>query len=170
MPFSLIASRLLTALVCGWLASCSLTAPAEQNLCPNDIQTEVSPVAGGITWGRSTPPVGSAKLGEIRIECLKVQNPAIETPQIKRGAFTDYQIAVSAEVSYEISASAKYVPTSTLVSFEALSDSKVVLRSGNGLFQPVRNGTLGLVSGRITNLSDDEIKRVKFVRVGWVYK
>lgn len=139
------------------------------NLCPRQIRTEISPIADEVIWG-GEKPLGSAKFAEVRVECLRVNNPAIETPQVKRGAFTDYAIAVSASVNYQLSESDSILPAGTSVALEALSESKVVLQSGFSTFKPVRGGTVGMVSGRISGISDEEIQRVRVVRVGWNYR
>ena len=83
-------------------------------------------------------------------------------------------IASTASIDYQIldSAFVNDAPPGALhatLIFEALSSAGVVLDSSSGTFEVVRRDNHASVSAQITDLTSEEIKRVREISVRWAY-
>jgi hypothetical protein len=104
-----------------------------------------------------------------------VHHVAVQTEKGKRDAFTDYELAATAHISYAIK-DAKWFETVTryhnlsdTVIFQATSASGVVLGSAMSPFDIVGGNTSGTVSARIGGLSEQEITRISKLVAKWEY-
>jgi hypothetical protein len=171
MTLSENARPLLTVLVLAViLLSCDI-AQQPDNACPVVRGTPDSAEAG-IVWG-GEPAKVTAQIASVAVECIPIFQPAIDTPKARRGAYNEYQIAVTATVNYQIKDKA-YVDrppdTEANIIFEAVSQSGVVLGSARSRFRIIENVSAGTASARIASLTDSEIRKVVAVRAKWEYE
>lgn len=131
-----------------------------------------------VVWGRTQlgeKGKATATIRKVSVECLPIDNPAVENSSGKRAAYRSYQISATASVDYEINddkwlQDAVIAPSDT-IRFEAISENGVVLGAGTGTFNLIRGAAQGTetVSGSITELSDAEIRRVREVVARFTY-
>lgn len=165
--------RIRPGVICLWLALSFAQACDQADLCPPTLRSVVSPTDGGFHWGGDTARItGKVKL--VASECLPVDVPARQTRDIKRSAMRTYTIASTASIDYQIldSAFVNDAPPGALhatLIFEALSSAGVVLDSSSGTFEVVRRDNHASVSAQITDLTSEEIKRVREISVRWAY-
>jgi len=138
------------------IASCDSPGMRSRSLCPTGLK-------GVVAEGERNS-----------IECIPDRHVAVEARGIKKSAYTDYEIAVTAEVVYKINDEPFFNsnPGAFEVSgrLEAVTAAGVVLGSESPSFRLVRGSTRGTMSGKILYLSADEITRVVAVRAGWEYR
>jgi hypothetical protein len=96
----------------------------------------------------------------------------VVTEKAQQQAFTDYELAVTATISYKIPDATVFASNSAsdTILFEALSDTGVVLGSASSSLKLVDGGgTRGTTSAKIVGLSDEEIRRITTVQARWKY-
>jgi hypothetical protein len=158
------------AVLCLAISSCQVDRP--EDACPV-LQGTPDPTEAGIVWG-GEPAKATAQIVSVAVECIPIFEPAVETEKVKRGAYNEYQVAVTATVSYEVK-DKEFVDRmpgnlEANITFEVVSRSGVVLGSAAGRFRMVGNATTGTVSARISTLADSEIRRAVAVRARWEYR
>jgi hypothetical protein len=128
-----------------------------------------------IAWG-GTPPKVSAEIGSVALECIPEGMPGSEAEQAVRGSKTRYVIAATANVIQWINDPKWFdaAPASAFedaIEFEAVTPAGVVLGNGRATFRLVGGNLIRTVpiSGRIENLSPEEVARVSVVRARWTY-
>ncbi len=165
-------SALLVAAIA--VAGCENLDRLVPSACPHGLSAGAVADSSGIQWGNEKPTV-EASITSVAVECFRVRNPAIETDKFKRSAHSDYSIAGTARVKYEIhdlslfETSTRFGNLEARAVFEATSASGVVLGSASGTFRFVRGGSSGTVSATIAGLGADEITRVSRIVVRWEY-
>lgn len=154
--------------------------------CPNQIKGVAGVDMGDetlqdykITIAGETPYL-KAKIDTVNLECFPVKNPAVKTARFEREAYTDFQIAITVNISYEILNKVRFNEAennlirsrgqTAEIKFEAVADSGVVIGSSTEKMHFVSSGTRGTVSSKIYGLSYEEISKVSFVRAFWTYK
>jgi hypothetical protein len=158
----------------GFVAGCDNMAMPKPNACPSSLQGAPSPNASGIQWGGDVEKV-SANIVSVLVECVPQHHTAVETNNTKRDAFTDYELAATATVTYKIidktffESATDFRNMDASIIFEVLTGSGVVLGSAKTTFRIVGGGTSGNASAKISSLSDEEIRRVTLVRARWEY-
>lgn len=163
------------ALLIGALASalvaCQKGSPSQRDLCPTGLKG--IPVSGeaAIGWGPHTLPKARAWIVSVAVECFPAASPVNDGGAARHVPVTGYQIAATANVTYEIRDSkwleALPLGLTAAVIFEAVSANGVVLASKEGKLRVVPGGDGGTVSATISGLSGPEIQRVSLVRAKW---
>lgn len=111
----------------------------------------------------------SATLTGAAVECFAQHHPARRSSGgASRAEYSDYAIAVTADISYQVVDIGKSTPVSGTVEFEAVSAAGVVLGETEAMVQLDRGLSNTRTSGRII-LTEGEVQRVRKVRVGWRY-
>jgi len=132
--------------------------------CPSHLATIVE--RGGATYASSSD---TATIENVASECIPLAEPAIETPVIKRGPRTQYEIASTATVRYAtheiFSGLAPGSAAYARVVFEAVTRSGVVLGSSSTRLHVLPGESQVAVSDEITGLAPEEVTRVSTVRV-----
>jgi len=117
----------------------------------------------------------SARISDVRVECIPLNHESTNTENVKRDTHADYELAVTAVIRYTISDSKAFLDAtssgglSAPVIIEAVSSSGVVLGSTFTTFAVVGGGSAGTASAKIRDLSEEEIRRVAFVQASWQY-
>ena len=115
----------------------------------------------------------SALIYSIAAICVPVKHGKMEAKGVKTEAYTDYELAVTVVVNYEIKNPKEYGASGQRfrdrIRLEALSKEGVVLGNGFADFSLIPGGSSTRVSGKISGLSDEEARRVAKVTARWTY-
>lgn len=155
------------------LAGCRKAIPSERNLCPPEIQGLALAKQSSALWESKKSIKVSALIVSVAVLCFPVYHPALISRRAGRASFSDYQIAATATVTYQVR-DAKWVESAPLglwatVIFEAVSANGVVLASKHAEFRILPTQKSATISASITGLSESEIQHVALVRARWQY-
>ena len=146
----------------------------QQNLCPTVLPAAPSLSDSTIQWwnGPAKHVYASARITSVSAECIPDGHHTTASDKAARDTFQDYELAITATVTYDISDEASFsiAPANDSLIFEAMSRSGVVLGSATTPFSLVGgDSTGGTASAKITGLSSEEVRRLLAVRARWKF-
>ena len=150
----------LILLVSGAVLISACNSLQMSSACPAPLQGRPLTSGDGIQWRHNAndpKPSASARITAVRVECIPIRHESTTTNNLKKDAYTDYEIAVTAEITYTVSAPTAFeniTPFSSLeleasLIFEGISHAGVVLGSATTSFTVVNGGTTGTASAKI---------------------
>jgi hypothetical protein len=180
LKFEPVKCGLIVALAVFTLSCGSGASVLGGTACSSAMIGAPSDTNSSIVWGADeagNDGKASATITAVAIECTPVEHPPVEEKGVKRSAYQDFEIAITATVVYRIQDSkwvsqrAAYSAPSDRIRFEAISEKGVVLGTGTGSFTIVGGSKENseTVSGTIANLSDGQIRLVSKVIAKWTY-
>lgn len=158
---------------------CAACGPPKNN-CPAGLKGTPAKGTELLKWSSSASGVAdyvNAIITNVAIECIAEGLPATEIERRLRAARTSYVIAATATIDQWIFDSKwferanRFGQLSDEIEFEAVSASGVVLGSGRGRYTVI-GGDVHLqptISGRIENLTGEDVARVASVTARWTY-
>lgn len=160
------AALLLATVGCGAVAP---KAPANPNLCPVIIKMQIDTATSVSSWGGSDA-FAMAGLNRSAAECIATRADRGKAS----GSITGYRLPVTVWVRSAIVDAARYKKTvafgglEAYVRLDAVSPNGVVLESDSTRYGFIETDSSSPVSGALL-LTAEEMRRLDFVRVSWVF-
>lgn len=164
--------------VLGALVTLGCASTQRPSACRAQIQSMPMANENGLQFGlnrNESKPLVTALITGVKVECVPAHHESSSTNNVKRDAYTDYELATTAEIKYTISNSKAFQEATRLgnadaaLIVEGVSRAGVVLGAAGTTFRVVDGGTTGTASVKIVGISGEEIRRVAVVRARWNY-
>lgn len=129
-----------------------------------------------IQWGDTSRPVLSAEIGQVLVECLPVEHPAITTEGTSIEAFRDFELKVSVWIDYRVPDQSRFRESfpqgyvGTQLRTEVIAPRGAVLDSREHYVTLPGGTNMQIATLSVSGLSAEMVRKTSAVRVSWTYQ